>query len=384
MVLYLSSGTDEKLFQEYQEQNYIAGGYQAQKFNSLIISGLSNHTPVTAISSLQFSAQTPEIKKKDFRNNGIRYICLGNNKGIFHKITNLREYIKYGRSICKTGKIEVVICDAINPLFSLAARILGKQFKIPTVAVVTDLPYYVANGKKTFFIRLTQYLMQRFDYYVLLTEAMNEKINRYKKPFIIMEGLCDYKKRADTKHNNNKFICVYTGSLSPNTGIENLVKAVSEMDEINFQLHIYGDGSLKNWLLEQTEECRNIKYFGLITNERALEIQAEANLLINPRPVNISYCEFSFPSKLMEYMASGTPVLSTKLPGIPEEYEPYMFWINDATPDGIKASLRNILELNEEVIAKKGLEAQTFVCNYKNKRYQCKRILNLIDDETHN
>jgi len=52
---------------------------------------------------------------------------------------------------------------------------------------------------------------------------------------------------------------------------------------------------------------------------------------------------YSFPSKLIEYMASATPVLTTRLPGIPPEYEPYVYWIEDDSVEGIEHSLRAVM-----------------------------------------
>ena len=51
-ILYLSAGTYDALFQQYQQQGYIKGGFQAQKFNSLLIKGLAEHQPVRTIANL--------------------------------------------------------------------------------------------------------------------------------------------------------------------------------------------------------------------------------------------------------------------------------------------------------------------------------------------
>ena len=48
--------------------------------------------------------------------------------------------------------------------------------------------------------------------------------------------------------------------------------------------------------------------------------------------------KYSFPSKNMEYMVSGTPVLTTRLPGMPMEYYPYVYFIEEESADGIAAA----------------------------------------------
>ena len=42
---------------------------------------------------------------------------------------------------------------------------------------------------------------------------------------------------------------------------------------------------------------------------------------MNPRSADAEYTKYSFPSKTIEYLATGVPVVMNRLPGIPEEYE---------------------------------------------------------------
>ena len=51
------------------------------------------------------------------------------------------------------------------------------------------------------------------------------------RPYIVMEGLCEISDGETTIEKKNEvFTCVYTGSLSEGTGIEELVKAVMLLD----------------------------------------------------------------------------------------------------------------------------------------------------------
>ena len=75
--------------------------------------------------------------------------------------------------------------------------------------------------------------------------------------------------------------------------------------------------------MSHVKNNEKIKYFGVIDFESILLRQKNTDLLINPRPSIDEYTKYSFPSKIMEYMASGTPVLTTKLSGIPMEYYDY-------------------------------------------------------------
>ena len=77
-------------------------------------------------------------------------------------------------------------------------------------------------------------------------------------------------------------------------------------------------------------------------------------------------------------MASGTPVLTTKLPGMPADYYPYVFLVNDESAEGMAKAYQNVLEKTDEELAKKGKQAKQFVLSEKNNIVQANRAVRLI------
>ena len=80
----------------------------------------------------------------------------------------------------------------------------------------------------------------------------------------------------------------------------------------------------------------------------------------------------------MEYMASGTPVLTTDLPGMPREYLPYVNLIRQETPQGIAQALREVLTRPEEDLERQGREARRFVLEERNNVVQAEKILRML------
>ena len=97
---------------------------------------------------------------------------------------------------------------------------------------------------------------------------------------------------------------------------------------------------------------------------------------------NEEYTKYSFPSKNMEYMSSGTPVLTTKLIGIPDEYFNYTYLIEEENTDGIKNKLIEIFSKSKNELKKVGRKAQLYVLKNKNKRVQGKKIKTLLSNDT--
>lgn len=380
-ILYLSAGTDDTLFQRYQQQGYIKGGFQAQKFNSLLIKGLAEHQPVRAIANLPFAAGTPRLSRTVVCVENVEYITLEYIPGRFHKIANLFQILSEGRKIGKTDEIEAVVCDAINPLASVGAYILSCVFRIPKVGIITDIPELMDQGRETIFTKITSHFMKKYDGYVLLTDAMNEKVNHRKKPFIVMEGVCEASHQGQESNPSdllNKNVCMYTGTLAEGTGIENLLQGFMQANLSNTELHIYGNGACREKVIAASKQFQAIQYKGIAGNDVIVREQQKAALLINPRPKDVPFGEYSFPSKIMEYMVSGTPVLSTRLPGIPKEYFEYIYSLDNESASGITKAIKEILEIPLEERMTKGQAARQYVSEYKNKYIQSGRILELI------
>ena len=86
----------------------------------------------------------------------------------------------------------------------------------------------------------------------------------------------------------------------------------------------------------------------------------------------MEFTKYSFPSKNMEYMVSGTPILTSKLPGMPKEYYDYVYLINDNSPKGVLKSLQETLKNDRKTLHQKGAYAKNVV--------QTRRILELCQE----
>jgi glycosyltransferase involved in cell wall biosynthesis len=173
-------------------------------------------------------------------------------------------------------------------------------------------------------------------------------------------------------------VCFYAGGVSKQYGLSNLVEGFRKADLANARLHIYGPGDYVEELESIAAEDDRIFYGGMLLNTEIVDKEQEAALLVNPRPTDEEYVKYSFPSKTMEYMASGTPVLTTVLPGMPREYHPYVYLLEDETADGIAAKLQKVLASSDGELFRKGMEARTFVLEQKNNVIQAQKILDML------
>ena len=80
-------------------------------------------------------------------------------------------------------------------------------------------------------------------------------------------------------------------------------------------------------------------------------------------------------------MASGTPFLSTKLECYTEEYNEYVYFIDDNKPITIANKVNEILYLDKTIRDSFGAEAKKFILNNKTASHQVNKIINFINKE---
>ena len=121
-----------------------------------------------------------------------------------------------------------------------------------------------------------------------------------------------------------------------------------------------------------------IIFHGRLENNILFERIKDMDLLINPRLIDSKIKYFTFPSKIVEYILSGRPVLTTRFATLPGEYKKFVYFIDELTPMGIKTSIENVFNCSEEKIfnnCQRGLE---FVRNHQDYRSIVKKMYQFI------
>lgn len=287
---------------------------------------------------------------------------------------------------------KIVLIYAVHTPFIKACVELKKRFKsqIKIVLIVPDLPEYM-GGSNSFirsFLRkqnnkLLSVCYKEIDGFVLLSKYMAELLPVEDKPWTVVEGVFNNRGsniHAVRKKKEHKVKTIfYSGTLAKRYGILNLVEAVSSLQNPNIQLIICGAGDALDTILEYCKKDCRIIYKGQLPREEILCMQREATLLVNPRTPEGEFTKYSFPSKTMEYLASGTPALIYKLPGIPDEYYDYCYTIEDLDVLSFAQKINSVLEKDEKELNDMAYRAQRFIFEKKNPIEQAKKIIQLLE-----
>lgn len=258
--------------------------------------------------------------------------------------------------------------------------------KVKTCLIIPDLPEYMNLGKNrgALFNRLKEHsnkevydAIQKIDSFVVLTEAMYSRLNT-NAPYIVMEGIAPEDNEIISSHKENctkEKTIVYTGSLAIKYGVGDLVDAFTRISDKNIKLIICGSGDGEDYIRKQSKIDNRIVFLGTVSNNEARRLQKEAYLLVNPRNSKEDYTKYSFPSKTLEYMMTGNPVLMYKLKGVPSCYDDFLYYVDGS----LKEALEYVLSLPREVVEDRGRKGKEFIAQNKNKTCQTARILDLMN-----
>lgn len=170
---------------------------------------------------------------------------------------------------------------------------------------------------------------------------------------------------------------MYAGMLNKKHRIEMLINGFMNTKN-DYELWLFGSGDFEKEIINYAKIDNRIKFFGRVDREKVLEYEHKASLLINIRDSKEEYTKYSFPSKTIEYMASGTPLLTTKLLGIPTEYYGYVYTLDDETEKGLSDKLEEILSISDNDLTIQGKKAMAFILNEKNSKIQGKKIADFL------
>lgn len=268
---------------------------------------------------------------------------------------------------------------------------LKKKFGCKTCCLLADLPIDDDPNDKNIFRKFLRGLFDKktikaigcCDKFIALNKHAIEKYAP-NKPYIVVEGGVEPEKliNVPTFAKKTKKNIVYSGALTEYSGILELIKAMKYVNSSDAILEIYGGGYLTDQIKRIANESNNIEYCGKVTNEEMLKIQQKAFLLVNPRPVNDPISQVTFPSKLFEYMISGTPVLTTRLNGLDEYYLKYLFIADKDEARGLAAGINTVLSTSQEELLNKARGAFNFIVAEKNWEKQCRKIFDFLISNT--
>jgi len=277
------------------------------------------------------------------KNNSVKVIVAGKNngsnavKGVFKKVdfsfskfNRIQTFLSFFRvknilkQNIKTGEQNIIfLYDGIgltNFLFAAIGKRMG--YKIVT-DVVED---YSLHSEDLSFLLSCLYKINTFfekriskfaDGVVVISNRLQKKILNLnvKKANLCLITIsaenCNSDFIKDTS-DPSMFTFIYSGSYGNKDGLEFLIQAFKLFSQKKENVQLLLAGKINSKTAALINDQRNIKYVGLIPDDNYYRFLETADVLLMTR-IDTGYAHSGFPFKLGEYLATGKPVIATKV-----------------------------------------------------------------------
>lgn len=381
-IIYAVTTCSDKVYKQLFSHVKVKPAFQSQKYHRLLIEGLAANAQVDVVANPPVNRSVLDkafVRLPRETEGGARYHNVAAIRNPFLKLAAVAVGTFF-KTLFLAKKDSVVFVDVLNRTTALFALLAAKLRGCRCVGIIMDLPD-MFTGTASAAAGLANFVIRHCTDYVLLTQAMNDYIQNPGKPYVVLEGHADItmqERQPSMTRKTHPRVCFYAGGVFKQYGLGELVEGFRMANIPDTRLEIYGPGDYVEELQHIAAEDSRVYYGGMLMNSEIIEKEMDATLLINPRPTNEEYVKYSFPSKNMEYMASGTPVLTTALPGMPEEYNPHVFIIEEETAQGIAKALKQVFSHSDAELFQKGQGAREFVLTQRNNVVQAKKILEML------
>lgn len=374
----------ESMFPEIMEMGSDVD-YAANKFQLSFIDGLSKSYEKVIVISAPLITSYPKANTICFRKKKILY--LPNVEIIITGYINL-PIIKMASKCARIfGCLRTVDKEADLLIYSPHSPFLVASYPFLRILknnslIIPDLPEFMASKTSKMYLlakridhAIIDFCLKRVNSFILFSSLMSEKVQINGKPCMVMEGI--YKNEAlemDADVNSREKIILYTGRADERYGIRLLLDAFAEITDPDYRLYIRGDGSMIEEVNLRSIEDKRIKHIGKLSSNELKRLQQQASVLVNPVSSKEEFTKYFFPSKTMEYLASGTPTVMSRLKCMPKEYEPYVFYYDEDTPKAIRDKIIEVCSLSDEKRKDIGQKARQFILKEKNADIQAARV----------
>jgi glycosyltransferase involved in cell wall biosynthesis len=190
-------------------------------------------------------------------------------------------------------------------------------------------------------MHLQRWLLPRFDGYLAVAKEIAEDFFPGRQ-FARVEGGVDqtfFERTARTVETattlRDSFVIVSAGWLNKANGIPVMLAAFDALQSPGVRLRIAGSGPLQGVVEEAAQRDSRIDYLGSLDSEGVAELYRTADVLLNIRLTRVIDTRYFFPGKLIEYLASGVPTITTSVAHVEQEYVGLVYLLREESAEAL-------------------------------------------------
>jgi glycosyltransferase involved in cell wall biosynthesis len=174
------------------------------------------------------------------------------------------------------------------------------------------------------------------------------------------------------------FVMVAAGSLDVANGISLMLAAMKLIPKSNVTLRIAGSGPLLAEVIEAAAADPRIEYVGYLPFREVLSLYTQADLLLNIRITKTISTRYFFPSKLMEYLASGTAVVTTRTGSVATEFADAAIFLDQESPEALASLLTATASMDPRQLDEIGRRARNQMITRKTWAAQGRKVADYL------
>jgi glycosyltransferase involved in cell wall biosynthesis len=246
----------------------------------------------------------------------------------------------------RRDQIDVVFLYNCGLPEAIAACVLAKVARVPVVLEYEDDVNQGADGRRSW----RQYchtvgllaVQRAVRGVVAVSQQLLSQVNQsngYVLPGVLSVDLGSIRDAGDLEDGGLRFL--YAGSIQASKGVLELCEAWIIARLPGCELHIAGEGPLLAEARAAFLGEPTIHFHGFVTRERLLDLFSSAHVLVNPHR-NAVETGSIFPFKMIEYLGTGRPVISTQMAALDGVIGSAVLYTESDLPAHMAAALREM------------------------------------------
>lgn len=291
------------------------------------------------------------------------------------------------------GRPRAVLLYNVNAPPGAVSLLAGRLTGTRTFAVVADIQvpgsgFYESNLLRRLDFQLQVRTLPLLDGLIVLTKRMVTDFAP-RSPWLLVEGgvpdeapaLPAVPPREDPAPGEPPapVVFMYSGSLTDLKGIPLLLDAFERSRGEHLRLWIAGGGALQAEVEAAAARDPRIRFWGSLTHAEVTRVYGDVDVFVNPHSTRHESARYLFPSKLLEYLAYGRPVITTcSTPEVAEEYGEVAYVMEREDPAELAALLERVGAMTPSERRQRGEICRALVAERKTWSRQGRRMLDFI------
>lgn len=284
------------------------------------------------------------------------------------------------------GRPRVMFCYnlGVPPCSYLAARLTGTKI----VSILYDAGQLASLHTRLIY-RLRETLLgwmfawtvKRLDGRAVITEAVAADFAPGRH-FLLVDG--GVEAVPEEPHwepaPDGSVVFFFAGTLWETNGVSLMLEAMERMHDSRVRLWIAGDGARKAQVEAAAARDPRIVYLGKLSPAELHEAYRKADVLLNTRVTSgVHASPYLFPSKLLECLATGKPVISTAVAHARRDYGAICRILDAETPAALAAAMTELAGLPAAERRRCGDAARAFMLANRTWQVQGARLARYVE-----